>query len=87
MITKVRRSHGGNRTERGATLLIVAASLVAFLLLAGLAIDLVALYLGRSEAQRAADAGALAGAQQFVFSGFFTGEGTPVKYCTGRRQT
>ena len=73
MITKVRRSHGANKTERGATLLIVAASLVAFLLLAGLAIDLVALYLGRSEAQRAADAGALAGAQQFVFSGFFTG--------------
>ena len=73
MTTKVRRSHGANRTERGATLLIVAASLVAFLLLAGLAIDLVALYLGRSEAQRAADAGALAGAQQFVFSGFFTG--------------
>src|SRR3984957_712677 len=61
------------KTQRGATLLIVAASLVAFLLLAGLAIDLVALYLGRSEAQRAADAGALAGAQQFVFSGFFTG--------------
>ena len=73
MITRGRRSYGANRTERGATLLIVAASLVAFLLLAGLAIDLVALYLGRSEAQRAADAGALAGAQQFVFSGFFTG--------------
>ena len=23
----------------------------------------------------------------FTFSGCFTGEGTPVKYCTGRRQT
>jgi hypothetical protein len=62
-----------NESERGATLLIVSASLVAFLLLSGLAIDLVALYLGRSEAQRAADAGALAGAQQFVLSGFTSG--------------
>src|SRR3984885_8373570 len=61
------------KTQRGATLVMVAASLVVFLLLAGLAIDLVALYLGRSEAQRAADAGALAGAQQFVLSGFTSG--------------
>jgi hypothetical protein len=61
------------RTQRGSTILIVAASLIVILLLAGLAIDLVAFYLGRGEAQRAADAGALAGAQQFVSSGFFTG--------------
>ncbi len=61
------------KTQRGATLVVVAASLVGFLLLAGLAIDLVAFYLGRSEAQRAADAGALAGAQQFVLSGFTSG--------------
>jgi hypothetical protein len=61
------------RTQHGSTILIVAASLIVILLLAGLAIDLVAFYLGRSEAQRAADAGALAGAQQFVSSGFLTG--------------
>src|SRR5580704_3195829 len=61
------------KSQRGATILMVAASLIVILLLAGLAIDLVAFYLGRSEAQRAADAGALAGAQQFVSSGFLTG--------------
>jgi hypothetical protein len=61
------------KSQRGATILMVAASLVVILLLAGLAIDLVAFYLGRSEAQRAADAGALAGAQQFVLSGFTSG--------------
>src|SRR5271157_3840898 len=65
--------NGIGKAQRGATLVMVAASLVVFLLLAGLAIDLVALYLGRSEAQRAADAGALAGAQQFVLSGFTSG--------------
>src|SRR5580693_7524014 len=61
------------KSQRGATILMVAASLIVILLLAGLAIDLVAFYLGRSEAQRAADAGALAGAQQFVLSGFTSG--------------
>lgn len=61
------------KSQHGATILMVAASLVVILLLAGLAIDLVAFYLGRSEAQRAADAGALAGAQQFVLSGFTSG--------------
>ena len=70
------------KTERGATLVIVAGSLVVFLLLAGIAIDLVALHLGRSEAQRAADAGALAGAQQFVLSGFTSGAVTQAAVTT-----
>ncbi len=65
--------NGFRKSQRGATILMVAASLVVILLLAGLAIDLVTFYLGRSEAQRAADAGALAGAQQFVLSGFTSG--------------
>src|ERR1700727_236399 len=74
MVMKAHTVQSGSRkTQRGATLVIVAASLVGFLLLAGLAIGLVAFYLGRSEAQRAADAGALAGAQQFVLSGFTSG--------------
>jgi len=60
-------------SERGASIFIVAAAMVALLGLAGLAIDLVALYLGRSEAQRASDAAALAGAQTFVTSGFTSG--------------
>jgi Flp pilus assembly protein TadG len=63
----------GVQTERGSTLFIVAASLVALLLLAGLAIDLGWLYVGRTEAQRAADAAALAGAEQFVSSTFTSG--------------
>jgi Putative Flp pilus-assembly TadE/G-like len=68
--TARRRERG---TERGATLYIVAASLVVLLGLAGLAIDLAALYVGRSEAQRAADAAALAGADTFVTSGYSNG--------------
>ena len=56
-------------TQRGATLVIVALSLVILLGISALAIDLVSLYVVRSEAQRAADAAALAGAEVFVKSG------------------
>jgi Putative Flp pilus-assembly TadE/G-like len=55
--------------ERGVTLVMIAGALVVILAAAGLAIDLSALYVERSEAQRAADAGALAGAQIFATSG------------------
>jgi len=55
------------------TLLIVAASLLVLLGVAALAIDLGSLYVARSEAQRAADAAALAGAEEFVSSGFTSG--------------
>ncbi len=55
--------------QRGVTLLLVALSLVVLLGICALAIDLVWLYVGRSEAQRAADAAALAGASVFVSSG------------------
>ncbi|HWR13543.1 MAG TPA: pilus assembly protein TadG-related protein [Terriglobales bacterium] len=55
--------------ERGATLVIVALSLMFVLAATALSIDLGSLYLQRSEAQRAADAGALAGAQVFANSG------------------
>jgi Flp pilus assembly protein TadG len=65
-----RRVH---RRERGATLLLAALSMFMILAVAGLAIDLAALYVGRSEAQRAADAAALAGAKVFVSSGFTSG--------------
>jgi hypothetical protein len=61
------------RRQRGSSLFIVAAAMLALVGLMGLGIDLVALYLGRSEAQRAADAAALAGAQEFVLSGFTSG--------------
>jgi len=55
------------------TLVMVAFALVVLLGVAALAIDLAFFYVGRSEAQRAADAAALAGAKQFVDSGFTSG--------------
>jgi hypothetical protein len=55
--------------EAGVSLVIVAVALVVLLMLAGLGIDLASLYAGHTEAQRAADAAALAGAEVFVTSG------------------
>ncbi|MEJ2008904.1 MAG: pilus assembly protein TadG-related protein [Acidobacteriota bacterium] len=52
--------------DRGISLLIIAVSMIFILGMAGLAIDLASLYVGRSQAQRAADAAALAGAQYFT---------------------
>jgi len=52
--------------ERGATLVLVALSLAMILAAAGLSIDLAALYVQRTEAQRSADSGALAGALVFT---------------------
>lgn len=63
------------KRERGQTIAIVAISLVALLAMAALAIDVVTLYVARSEAQRAADAVALAGAKAFVDSGVTTAPG------------
>ena len=48
--------------ERGAVLYLVAAMIIVFLGLAALAVDLGVWYVARSEAQRAAEAGAHAGA-------------------------
>lgn len=56
--------------QRGVTILLVAIALVVLLGMAALAIDVVTLYVARTEAQRAADAAALAGAKAFVTSGF-----------------
>jgi hypothetical protein len=50
------------RNERGAVLVMLALSMVALLGSAALAIDVGALYMARTEAQRVADASALAGA-------------------------
>src|SRR3989337_1193627 len=52
--------------EKGMTLFMVAALLFVLLGMAAVAIDLVAFYVNRSEAQRAADAAALAGAKKFL---------------------
>ena len=66
MATKSSRRSGTPSRERGATLVMVALAMVMILCAAGLAIDLTALYLQKSEAQRAADSGALAGAMVFT---------------------
>jgi hypothetical protein len=55
------------------TLFLVAVLLVILLAIAALAIDLSRLYVARSEAQRAADAAALAAAKTFVDEGFLSG--------------
>jgi Flp pilus assembly protein TadG len=61
-------SHG-NRRERGQTMVLVAVSIVSLLAMAALAIDVVTLYVARTEIQGAADAAALAGAKAIADSG------------------
>jgi len=60
------------RGERGQTIILVAVALVSLLAMAALAIDVVTLYVARSETQRAADAAALAGAKGLADSGVTT---------------
>jgi hypothetical protein len=55
--------------ERGISLVLVAFGMTMFIAAAAFAIDVASLYVGKSEAQRAADAAALAGARQIVASG------------------
>lgn len=56
------------RTERGAVAIIVALFLVVLLMVAALVLDLGDLYKHDRDLQSAADAGALAGAQQIVLN-------------------
>jgi Putative Flp pilus-assembly TadE/G-like len=58
--------------ERGQTMIFVAISIVSLLALAALAIDIVTLYVARTEIQRAADAAALAAAKAIADSGVTT---------------
>src|SRR5580698_6852408 len=60
------------RSQRGQTILLVAISMVSLLAMAALAIDVVTLYVARTEVQRAADAAALAGAKALADSGVTT---------------
>jgi Flp pilus assembly protein TadG len=62
--------------ERGVTMVLVALAMVAIIAMAAMSIDLVTLYLAREEAQRAADAGALAAARIISVSGI-TGTASP----------
>src|SRR5437660_5972766 len=62
------------RRERGVTILIVAIAMIAMLAMLALGIDIVSLYVAEGDAQRTADAAALAGAKVFVSSGFTSGQ-------------
>jgi hypothetical protein len=64
----------GCRRERGVTIVITAVALIVMLAMAALAIDVVTLYVASGEAQKNADAAALAGAKAFVSSGFTSGQ-------------
>jgi Flp pilus assembly protein TadG len=55
--------------ERGVTIVLVALTMVAIMAMAALSIDVVTLYLANAEAQRSADAAALAGARILSISG------------------
>ena len=55
--------------EQGVTILLVAAAMVAIIGMAVLSIDVVTLYLAKEEAQRSADAAALAAARLLSVSG------------------
>ena len=59
--------------QAGVSLVLSAVLLLVMIAMAALAIDGVHLYLARSEAQRAADAAALAGAQSLVDDGYTSG--------------
>jgi Putative Flp pilus-assembly TadE/G-like len=60
---------GKIRQDRGMTILYVAVGMLFVLGMAGLSVDLAWLYVGRAQAQRAADAAALAGAKVFANPG------------------
>jgi Putative Flp pilus-assembly TadE/G-like len=62
--------------EGGVTMVLVAMAMVAIIAMAALSIDVITLYLAREEAQRAADAGALAAARVISISGL-TGTAGP----------
>jgi len=74
LIQRSRRSTRWSR-ERGATMAIVAISLVAIIAMAALSIDVGTLYEAKAEAQRAADAAALAAARTISMQGL-TGDPT-----------
>jgi len=63
------RRVGKLHRQAGITMLLVAMAMVAIIAMAALSIDVVTLYLARMEAQRSADAAALAAARVISLSG------------------
>jgi Flp pilus assembly protein TadG len=70
--------------DQGVSILIIAVSMVFVLGIAGLGIDLASLYVGRNQAQRAADAGALAAAQYLVAGTCTASSGTISADCQAK---
>lgn len=68
-IRRIHSAYATRRRERGVTMVLVAVAMVAIIAMAALSIDVVTLFLAREEAQRAADAGALAAARVISISG------------------
>jgi Putative Flp pilus-assembly TadE/G-like len=68
-IRKFSRIPPTRHAERGITMVLVALAMVAIIAMAALSIDVVTLYLAKEEAQRSADAGALAAARVISISG------------------
>ncbi len=65
----ISKSLAAHNPERGVTMVLVAVAMVAIVAMAALSIDIVTLYLDREEAQRSADAAALAAARVLAVSG------------------
>jgi hypothetical protein len=75
LIHRPGKNSGAGNGERGVTFALVAVSIVAILAMAALSIDVATLYIASAEAQRAADAAALAGARVLSLYGV-TGDPT-----------
>lgn len=74
-IRRFRGTHRAGHDEHGITMILVAIAMVAIVAMAALSIDVVTLYLAKEEAQRSADAAALAAARIISMSGI-TGAAT-----------
>jgi hypothetical protein len=82
----VQRLSSEHKSQSGQTILLVAVSMLALIAMAALTIDVATLYVARTEAQRAADAAALAGARVFVtsaYTSYLGGYGNYSSICNG----
>ncbi|MFZ0760914.1 MAG: pilus assembly protein TadG-related protein [Candidatus Sulfotelmatobacter sp.] len=91
LIERPRPGALNRRRERGVTLALVAVAIFSIVAMAALSIDIGTLYQASAEAQRAADAAALAAARSISISGL-TGDplnssGTWATTCTNATQT
>src|SRR5713226_8226666 len=75
LIQRPQRSAARRSRERGVTMALVALAMVGIIAMAALSIDVGTLYQASAEAQRSADASALAGARVLSLSGM-TGDPT-----------